>query len=221
MKNRFFALLRMTIGGALVVAAASSPASAQLGRQMGLVEPNVAADSQFARLALNAHAVHLLTEGRPILSAVTMDSILGAAGLTAAQRKDLYGKMFVHVDINRGTDAELMLIPGMTAQTVSAIKAGRPWASFAAFQTAMGKTMKADEVARVEQYLFIPIELNTFNEATMDSFAGIGVGTRRWKREFAEYRPWTSMEQFRREIGKYVRGNPKELTRLERYVIIK
>ena len=54
----------------------------------------------------------------------------------------------------------------------------------------------------------------------MDTFAGIGVGTRRWKHEFAEYRPWKSMEQFDREIGKYVRGNPKELQRLKRYVII-
>jgi len=54
----------------------------------------------------------------------------------------------------------------------------------------------------------------------MDTFASIGVGTTRWKREFAEYRPWTSMAQFEREIGKYVRGNPSELKRLQRYVII-
>ena len=41
-----------------------------------------------------------------------------------------------------------------------------------------------------------------------------------WKREFDEYRPWTSMEQFDREIGKYLRGRPTELARLRRYVII-
>jgi radical SAM superfamily enzyme with C-terminal helix-hairpin-helix motif len=133
----------------------------------------------------------------------------------------MYGKMFVHVDLNRGSDRELMLIPGMTAQALATIKAGRPWATFEAFQSALGKTMKADEVARLEQYLFIPIDLNTWTDPIMDSFAGIGVGTRRWKREFAEYRPWTSEEQFRREIGKYVRGNPKEVDRLWRYVIIK
>jgi hypothetical protein len=54
----------------------------------------------------------------------------------------------------------------------------------------------------------------------MDSFASIGVGTSRWKREFAEYRPWTSMAQFDREIGKYVRNQPTEVSRLARYVII-
>ena len=218
MKSRSF---KATSAAALMLAGLSFPLSAQLGRQAGLVEPNVAADSQFTRLALSPHAVHLIGEAKPILSIVTLDSILGAAGMNAAQRKDMYGKMFVHVDLNRGSDKELMLIPGMTAQTLAAIKAGRPWATFEAFQSALGKTMKADEVARLEQYLFIPIELNTWTDPIMDSFAGIGVGTRRWKREFAEYRPWTSEEQFRREIGKYVRGNPKEVDRLWRYVYIK
>lgn len=219
--SRGMTSVRATSAAALMLAGLAFPLSAQLGRQAGLVEPNVAADSQFARLALSAHAVHLIGEAKPILSIVTLDSILGAAGMNAAQRKDMYGKMFVHVDLNRGSDRELMLIPGMTAQALATIKAGRPWATFEAFQSALGKTMKADEVARLEQYLFIPIDLNTWTDPIMDSFAGIGVGTRRWKREFAEYRPWTSEEQFRREIGKYVRGNPKEVDRLWRYVIIK
>ena len=35
-------------------------------------------------------------------------------------------------------------------------------------------------------------------------------------REFLEYRPYTAMAQFRKEIGKYV--DEKEVTRLEQYV---
>ena len=61
----------------------------------------------------------------------------------------------------------------------------------------------------------------TASDSLVATFAGIGVGTRRWIREFKEYRPWTSAEQFQREIGKYVRGNPKEVSRLWRYVVIK
>ena len=38
-------------------------------------------------------------------------------------------------------------------------------------------------------------------------------------REFKEYRPYKSIEQFRKEIGKYV--NTKEVARLERYVTLK
>ena len=121
-----------------------------------------------------------------------------------------------------GTDAELMLVPGMNASRLAAIKAARPFATFDAFRAAVAKTaMPKTEVTDMERYLFIPIELNAFTEPLMDTFAPIGVGTRRWKREFAEYRPWTSEEQFRRQIGKYVRGNPKEVDRLWRYVVIR
>jgi hypothetical protein len=36
--------------------------------------------------------------------------------------------------------------------------------------------------------------------------------------EFKEYRPYKTMDQFRREIGKYV--DKKEVARLERYVTL-
>jgi len=200
---------------------AASAASAQLGKQQGLVEPNVAADTTLQKLPnLNAAAIEALKSAKPLLSIVTVDSILGAKGLTKAQRTDLYGKMFVHVDVNRGSDAELLLIPGMDAKKLAAVKAGRPWKSFAQFNTEVAKASSPAEAARIEQYVFIPIGLNTFTNEIMDTFASIGVGTTRWKREFAEYRPWKTQEQFDREIGKYVRGNPTEVKRLWRYVII-
>jgi hypothetical protein len=214
---------RTALAASLIALLAIAPATAdaQLGRQQGLVEPNVAADSTVAALPhLNTTIAEALRAARPILSAVTLDSILGAHAITRAQRTDVYGRLFVHVDINRGSDAELMLIPGMDAQKLGAIKAGRPWATFAAFQSAMAAASSATEATRLEQYLFIPIELNSFTEPIMDSFASIGVGTRQWKREFAEYRPWRDMAQFERDIGKYLRSRPSELQRLARYVII-
>ena len=45
-----------------------------------------------------------------------------------------------------------------------------------------------------------------------------GVGAR-MLREFKEYRPYTSIEQFRREMGKYV--DAEEVARLEQYVSIR
>ncbi len=213
-------IIRTLAIGVLLVGTAES-ARAQLGRQQGLVEPNVSDDTTLMKLPnMSAATVEALKGARPLLSIVTVDSILDTKGVTKPQRSELYGKMFVHVDLNRAPDAELLLIPGVDANKVRMIKAGRPWTSFETFRTEFGKVTSPAEAARVEQYVFIPIELNTFTEATMDSFASIGVGTRRWRREFAEYRPWTSMAQFEREIGKYVRGNPSELKRLQRYVII-
>ena len=198
------------------------PAWAQLGKQQGLVEPNVAADSTMLALPhMNAALVQALKDARPILSIVALDSILASKALSKSQRTELYGKVFVHVDLNRGSDAEFMLIPGVDAKKITALKSQRPWSSFEQFQTAIAKATSATEATRLEQYVFIPVELNTFTDPIMDTFASIGVGTRQWKREFAEYRPWTSMEQFDRQISKYLRSRPTELKRLARYVIIK
>jgi DNA uptake protein ComE-like DNA-binding protein len=211
----------VTLALCAAILGSASPAAAQLGHQHGLVEPNVAADSSLLKLpGVNAAVLQALKDARPLLSIVTVDSLLASKGLSKTQRTDLYGKMFVHVDVNRASDAELMLIPGMDANKLRAIKAGRPWKTFTQFQTDFAKATTAAEAGRVEQYLFIPINLNTFTDEIMDTFASIGVGTRRWKNEFKEYRPWTSMEQFEREIGKYVRSRPTELKRLQRYVII-
>jgi DNA uptake protein ComE-like DNA-binding protein len=62
----------------------------------------------------------------------------------------------------------------------------------------------------------VPININTATDAQILSIPGVGP---RMLREFKEYRPWTSIEQFRREIGKYV--DKTEVARLEKYIVIK
>ena len=60
------------------------------------------------------------------------------------------------------------------------------------------------------------INLNTATDAELMTIPGMGP---RMLREFKEYRPYTSIEQFRREIGKYV--DKAEVARFEQYVTIK
>ena len=220
MKLRLFAL-------AVVLAlplALPHRAAAQLGRQQGLVEPNITPDSVLAGLPyLTPAVIRAIKDARPILSIVTLDSLLGANGVTKPQRDSLYTKMWIHVDLNRGSDAEFLLIPRAGTRMLREFKEYRPWTSFEQFRREIGKYFRANpgEVTRLEQYVFIPIELHTASDSLMATFAPIEVGTRRWIREFKEYRPWTSAGQFQREIGKYVRATPKEVDRLWRYMIIK
>ena len=70
-------------------------------------------------------------------------------------------------------------------------------------------------VAQYEQYVFVPIELNTATEAAIKDLPGVG---ERMAHEFLEYRPYANLQQFRKEIGKYV--DEKELARLERLVYL-
>ena len=92
----------------------------------------------------------------------------------------------------------------------------RPYVALAQFRREMGKYVDDDEVARLEQFVFVPIDLNTATEEAILSIPGVGP---RMLREFQEYRPYQSLAQFRREIGKYV--DDDELARLERYVTIR
>ena len=59
----------------------------------------------------------------------------------------------------------------------------------------------------------VPVNINTATDAEILRIPGVGP---RMLREFKEYRPWTSKEQFRREIGKYV--DKAEVARLEKYI---
>jgi len=63
--------------------------------------------------------------------------------------------------------------------------------------------------------LFIPINLNTARDDDLLTIPGAGP---RMVREFKEYRPWQSKEQFDKEIGNYV--GTKETARFWRYVVI-
>ena len=62
----------------------------------------------------------------------------------------------------------------------------------------------------------VPININTATDAQILAIPGVGP---RMLREFKEYRPYTSIDQFRREIGKYV--DKAEVARLEQYITIK
>jgi DNA uptake protein ComE-like DNA-binding protein len=73
-------------------------------------------------------------------------------------------------------------------------------------------TTTADTSAAV----IVPININTATDAEILRIPGVG---QRMLREFKEYRPWTSIAQFRREIGKYV--DKAEVARLEKYIVIK
>lgn len=55
--------------------------------------------------------------------------------------------------------------------------------------------------AQTEDTTITPINLNTATDEEILSVPGVGD---RMLREFKEYRPYTTIEQFRREIGKYV-----------------
>jgi radical SAM superfamily enzyme with C-terminal helix-hairpin-helix motif len=79
----------------------------------------------------------------------------------------------------------------------------------------LAKTINEDQLEVLYGSLFVPLKLNSAADADIQLIPGVG---RRMAHEFEEYRPYTSMEQFRREIGKYV--DAEEVARYEQYVVL-
>lgn len=200
---------------ALLAGALSLPAAAQVGRQPGMVDPNVATEQELAALPHMTPALaKAVIARRPFLGMLPLNELL-AASLSQEQRTELYRRMFVHVNLNTASREEILLIPGVGNKMLHEFEEYRPYKALAQFRREIGKYVDAKELARLEGYVFVPIDLNTASDEDILTIPGLG---RRMLHEFKEYRPYKAIEQFRREIGKYVDKN--EVARLERYVTI-
>ncbi len=192
------------------------PATAQVGANHGLLNPNLASEEQLSAVDdLDGDAVAAILEGRPFLRAADLHAVVSAHvaedGLDA-----VYGAIWVPIDLNDATSEEIGLIPGVGRRMTHEFEEYRPYTALAQFHREIGKYVDDDEVARLAQYVYVRIDLNTASGDDILSIPGVG---RRMRHEFEEYRPYEAMVQFRREIGKYV--DDDEVERLARYVEIR
>ena len=118
------------------------------------------------------------------------------------------------VDPNEASEAELRTL-GLDSAVAAELVAGRPYDSMVPVDRALAARM--DSTARDDLYrrMFVPLDLNSATREEILLIPGVGP---RMAHEFEEYRPYRGIEQFRREIGKYV--DDQEVARLERYVTI-
>jgi DNA uptake protein ComE-like DNA-binding protein len=200
----------------LAVAATAVPASAQVGKSLGVVDANTAPEKDLLAMPhMTPAVVKGLIEKRPFASITDLNAYLLSQKLTQEQANAFYEKAFVHINLNTATAAEILLVPGAGKRMAHEFEEYRPWRNYAQFDKEIGKYVSADQVARLAQYTFIPVKLNTATDADILSIPGAG---QRMVREFKEYRPWKTKEQFIKEIGKYV--GAKDAERMWRYVTI-
>jgi len=194
----------------------ATPVAAQVGRNQGVLNPNLAGETELSAIPhLTPALVAGIIERRPFLGMLDLHAYLGAA-LSAEQLAEVYPRLFLPVNIVTASPEELLLIPGAGRRMAHEFQEYRPWeGGLIRFRREIGKYVDSSEVARLEQFIFIPIALNTASDEDILSIPGVG---RRMLREFKEYRPYDNIERFRREIGKYV--NEREVARLERYVTL-
>ncbi len=199
----------------ILIALAWVTAGAQTGRRQQVLDPNVAGEKELLALPhLTPPVVKAMLDGRPFMNMTSLDALL-TKSLKRPQLTDLYRRMFIHLNLNTAPKEEILLIPGVGERMLHEFEEYRPYKAMAQFRREIGKYVDDAELARLEQYVFVPINLNTASDEDILSIPGVG---KRMLHEFKEYRPYKNIEQFRREIGKYV--DDREVARLERYVTL-
>ena len=139
----------------------------------------------------------------------TTDTAAGAVDTTVSASQ-------AFLDPNAVTQEQVLTLPGMDSAAAQALVSGRTYDNMLAVDRALASHLSETERDSLYTRLWKPIDLNSASAEEIMLIPGVGD---RMRHEFEEYRPYTSMEQFRREIGKYV--DDAEVARLERYVTIR
>jgi len=176
-----------------------------------VLNANLATELELINLGLKPNLVSKILNNRPFLSMIELDTLI-----SDTNKEDLYTKFFVPLNLNLTKEENFKMIPGVGDKIAHEFDEYRPYISVKQFKREIGKYVDQNEVLRYLNYVFVPVELNLSSEDDIKSLPGVG---NKITHEFIEYRPYQSMKQFRREIGKYV--DDGELMRLERFVYLK
>lgn len=120
------------------------------------------------------------------------------------------------VDPNEAGADELATVPGIDPALAEQIIAGRPYENMVEVDAVLAESLDEQSREAVYDRMWRPIDLNNATDEEILLIPGVGS---RLLREFHEYRPFRSVDEFRREMGKYV--DDDEVERLSRYVEVR
>jgi DNA uptake protein ComE-like DNA-binding protein len=142
---------------ALAIVAAARTAHAQAGKPVTIVDANLVTEADLAKLPhMNAALAKGVVAKRPFKTVKDLDAALSS--LKKEERTELYAKLFVPINLNTATDEEILLIPGVGNRMLREFKEYRPYTALAQFHREIGKYVDNTELARLEQYVFVPIK---------------------------------------------------------------
>lgn len=129
------------------------PAAAQ---NVGLVNVNTASEAQIAAVPGLAPLAAGIVAKRHYASPTAFDAVLAAGNIAPDQRKLLYQRIWAPMNLNTATVQDIMLIPGMSLRMADEFREYKPYRSIGQFRYEIGKYVPKTEVARLEQYVFVP-----------------------------------------------------------------
>jgi len=145
-------MMKPLLAALITACALATSAAAQVGKPVTIVDANIVSAAELGKLPhMNAELAKAVIAKRPFKTVKDLDNALSS--LTKEQRSELYGKLWVPIDLNAATDEEILLIPGLGNRMLREFKEYRPYDSLARFHREIGKYVNETELARLEQYV--------------------------------------------------------------------
>ena len=133
--------------------ACSAYASALAAESVTRLNPNTASEAELRALPqLDAGLVAHIVANRPFATIGDFDEALEGR-LDEDERAALYTVLFVPIDLNTASRADIMLVPEMTPRMAHEFEEYRPYDAMAQFDREIGKYVDDEEVARLRSYV--------------------------------------------------------------------
>lgn len=109
------------------------------------------------------------------------------------------------LNVNNAAPADLLsTIPGMGNKMVHEFEEYRPYKSIQQFRKEIGKYVDQGQVGEYEKYIFVPIDENQSDAATLQQIPGLEAGE---AQELIAGRPYASRDAFVAKLGEKVSAN--------------
>lgn len=106
----------------------SSAAGAQVAQHTGVLNPNIAGETEIAALAGVSPALAArIVANRPFLTMAAFDHLVAASLGERTQREALYARLFVPINLNTASEAEILLVPGVGNRLAHEFEEYRPY----------------------------------------------------------------------------------------------
>ena len=111
--------IRVLVTTVLFCGTVAGMAEAQVGASVTTVDANIATEQELSALPqLTPALVTGIVGARPVASITELDALLARA-LARGQIAEIYGRLFVHVNLNTATREQVLLIPGTGLRDVA------------------------------------------------------------------------------------------------------
>ncbi len=118
------------------------------------------------------------------------------------------------LNLNEASDDEFLTVPGVGNRMVREFKEYRPYVSIEQFRREIGKYVDEEQVAAYEQYVFVPIDINNADAATMMQLPGVDATS---VADLIAARPYASNSDFLTKLATYI--SETDLETAERYLL--